>query len=95
MDKIDLHGIVHPKKEVKMDKIIVPPIKIQGKKTQLIEWLNTCINLDDEQLYIEPFMGSGVVGINIAKKKALFEKEGGVACKAMTGDFPRFEFSPR
>jgi DNA adenine methylase len=55
-----------------MDKIIVPPIKIQGKKTQLIEWLNTCINLDDEQLYIEPFMGSGVVGINIAKKKALF-----------------------
>jgi DNA adenine methylase len=55
-----------------MDKIIVPPIKIQGKKTQLIEWLTTCINLDDEQLYIEPFMGSGVVGINIAKKKALF-----------------------
>jgi DNA adenine methylase len=55
-----------------MDKIIVPPIKIQGKKTQLIEWLSTCINLDDDQLYIEPFMGSGVVGINIAKKKALF-----------------------
>ena len=60
------------KKEGKMTKIIVPPIKIQGKKTQLVEWLSTFITLRPDQRFVEPFMGSGVVGFNIAQKNALF-----------------------
>lgn len=55
-----------------MTKIIVPPIKIQGKKTQLVEWLSTCITLRPDQRFVEPFMGSGVVGFNIAQRNALF-----------------------
>ena len=55
-----------------MNKIIVPPIKIQGKKTQLVEWLSTCISLRPDQRFVEPFMGSGVVCFNIAQKNALF-----------------------
>ena len=59
------------KKEGKMTKIIVPPIKIQGKKAQLVEWLSTCITLRPDQRFVEPFIGSGVVGFNIAQKNAL------------------------
>ena len=54
------------------DKTFVPPIKIQGIKTKLVPLIrkNTCMN--DVSVWIEPFMGSGVVGFNIEPKYAVF-----------------------
>ena len=54
------------------DKILVSPIKIQGKKTKLVPWIKQNIIETDYNRYIEPFLGSGVVGFNIAPKNALF-----------------------
>jgi DNA adenine methylase len=54
------------------DKILVSPIKIQGKKTKLVFWIKQNIIQEDYNRYIEPFLGSGVVGFNIAPKNALF-----------------------
>jgi DNA adenine methylase len=49
----------------------VPPIKIQGKKTQLVDFILE--NLPNEfDTWVEPFMGSGVVGFNVKPKKAIF-----------------------
>lgn len=49
--------------------IIIPPIKSQGIKTKLIPWILELIEtsgLDLEQTnWIEPFLGTGVVGFNI------------------------------
>jgi DNA adenine methylase len=53
-------------------KIFVPPIKIQGIKTKLVEWIIDQINFEIEGKWIEPFMGSGVVGFNIRPKRAVF-----------------------
>lgn len=53
-------------------KIFVPPIKIQGIKTKLVEWIIDQINFEIEGKWIEPFMGSGVVGFNIRSKQAVF-----------------------
>ncbi len=53
-------------------KIHVPPIKIQGIKTKLIPWIAENVELHEDTRWIEPFLGSGVVGFNIAKKNALF-----------------------
>jgi len=53
-------------------KIIVPPIKCQGIKTKLVPWiLSNCVVLKDGR-WIEPFMGSGVVGFNAKPKHAIF-----------------------
>ena len=53
-------------------KIFVPPIKCQGIKTKLVSWIKD--NLSDNKFdrWIEPFMGSGVVGFNIRPHKAIF-----------------------
>lgn len=49
----------------------VPPIKIQGKKTQLVDFILE--NLPPAfDTWIEPFMGSGVVGFNAKPAKAVF-----------------------
>jgi len=55
-----------------MNKIHVPPIKIQGIKTKLVPWIAENVELSENTRWIEPFLGSGVVGFNIAKKNALF-----------------------
>lgn len=51
-----------------MKKIIVPPIKSQGIKTKLVPWINDIIlksGIDIERAnWIEPFFGTGVVGLN-------------------------------
>ncbi|MFZ2727284.1 MAG: Dam family site-specific DNA-(adenine-N6)-methyltransferase [Methylococcaceae bacterium] len=52
-------------------KVNVPPIKSQGIKTKLVPWINTIIPNDFEGVWIEPFMGTGVVAFNIAPKQAL------------------------
>jgi DNA adenine methylase len=51
---------------------LVPPIKIQGIKTKLVEWTMDQINFEIKGRRIEPFMGSGVVGFNIQPKRAVF-----------------------
>ena len=50
---------------------IVPPIKSQGIKTKLVDWI--AANLEDVKYdrWVEPFMGTGVVGFNIRPKQAL------------------------
>jgi DNA adenine methylase len=52
------------------DKLIVPPIKCQGIKTDLVKWIETKIQNYD--VWYEPFCGSCVVGFNIKPKKAIF-----------------------
>lgn len=56
-------------------KIKVTPIKSQGKKTKLVEWIkNSLDDIDKEEdyLYIEPFVGTGAVGFNLAPHNAIF-----------------------
>lgn len=54
-----------------MMKVFVPPIKSQGIKTKLVEWISS--NVKDTQFdrWVEPFMGTGVVAFNIRPKNAL------------------------
>jgi DNA adenine methylase len=54
------------------DKIYVPPIKIQGKKTKLVPFILKNLPESDYAVWVEPFMGSGVVGFNAQPKKAIF-----------------------
>ena len=49
--------------------IIIPPIKSQGIKTKLVPWIlelieSSGLNLEQTN-WIEPFLGTGVVGLNI------------------------------
>jgi DNA adenine methylase len=53
-------------------KIYIPPFKIQGIKSKLIPLIKSVVDINDTTLWIEPFMGSGVVGLNIAPKNAIF-----------------------
>ena len=57
---------------MKEKKIHVPPIKIQGIKTKLVPLIKDNIIMDKEMLWVEPFMGSGVVGFNIRPQQAIF-----------------------
>jgi DNA adenine methylase len=53
-------------------KIVVPPIKSQGIKTKLVSTIKGCIEWDNDGVWIEPFVGTGVVGFNVRPNKALF-----------------------
>jgi DNA adenine methylase len=53
-------------------KIFVPPVKIQGKKTKLVSFILKNLPADEFDVWVEPFMGSGVVGFNVQPKKAVF-----------------------
>lgn len=53
-------------------KVNVPPIKCQGIKTKLVPWILSNLNLSKNSLWIEPFMGSGVVGFNVLPTRAIF-----------------------
>lgn len=55
-----------------IQKIYVPPIKTQGIKTKLVRWIIEQINFEIKGRWIEPFMGSGVVGFNLRPKRAIF-----------------------
>ncbi|MDR1359719.1 MAG: Dam family site-specific DNA-(adenine-N6)-methyltransferase [Deltaproteobacteria bacterium] len=55
-----------------MSKILIPPIKCQGIKTKIVPLLLENITDLKSGLWIEPFMGSGVVGLNVRPSKALF-----------------------
>ncbi|MBW1615207.1 MAG: Dam family site-specific DNA-(adenine-N6)-methyltransferase [Deltaproteobacteria bacterium] len=52
-------------------KVIVPPIKCQGIKTKLSDWIKNVIPDDFKGEWIEPFMGSGVVAFNVQPRKAI------------------------
>lgn len=53
-------------------KVQVPPIKIQGIKTKLVPFIAANIKWDGTGTYHEPFMGSGVVGFNLAPQRAIY-----------------------
>ena len=53
-------------------KVYVPPLKIQGIKTKLVPLIKESVSLDRDTLWVEPFMGSGVVGFNINPRRAVF-----------------------
>lgn len=55
-----------------MSKVFVPPIKCQGIKTKLVNWILEQVSLADDGCWIEPFMGSGVIGFNLRPKDAVF-----------------------
>lgn len=55
-----------------IEKVYVPPIKAQGIKTKLVPWIESVAEVDESTIWIEPFMGTGVVGFNIAPPKAFF-----------------------
>lgn len=50
----------------------VPPIKIQGIKTKLVVWIKNSVCWNGKGFWVEPFMGSGVVGFNLKPKNAIF-----------------------
>jgi DNA adenine methylase len=53
-------------------KILVPPIKCQGIKTKIVPLILSNVSVPKNGLWIEPFMGSGVVGMNARPPRALF-----------------------
>lgn len=53
-------------------KTFVPPIKSQGIKTKLVEWITTNAKEIDFERWVEPFMGTGVVAFNVGPKKLCF-----------------------
>lgn len=54
-------------------KIFVPPIKIQGIKTKMVSFIKENVILPENAVWVEPFMGSGVVGFNKREKSCLKE----------------------
>lgn len=52
-------------------KIKTPPIKCQGIKTKLVQFIVESIEWSGEGRWIEPFVGSGVVVLNVAPPRAL------------------------
>ena len=55
-----------------VSKVKVPPIKIQGIKTKLVPLIRDVVHDQEFSTWVEPFLGSGVVGFNLARKHAVF-----------------------
>jgi len=53
------------------ERVRVPPIKCQGIKTKLVNWIRCNLPEDLKGAYIEPFLGSGVVAFNVRPQRAL------------------------
>lgn len=58
---------------MKENKKIIPPIKCQGIKSKLVDFIKENIewDTDGEGIWYEPFLGSGVVLFNVQPKKAI------------------------
>jgi len=54
-----------------IEKIKVPPIKCQGIKTKLVPFIAKSISWCGSGRWIEPFLGSGVVALNILPENAV------------------------
>ena len=55
-----------------IEKVHIPPLKTQGIKTKLVPWIARCAAVDVDTVWVEPFMGSGSSGFNLAPKRAIF-----------------------
>jgi DNA adenine methylase len=53
-------------------KVYVPPIKCQGIKSKIVPTIRRSLEWNGSGMWIEPFMGSGVVGFNVLPKVAIF-----------------------
>lgn len=53
------------------NRIIIPPIKCQGIKTKLVDFIKHHVRIEEDGVWIEPFLGSGVVLFNVQPKKAI------------------------
>ena len=51
--------------------ITIPPVKCQGIKTKLVNFIASSISWEGKGKWIEPFLGSGVTAFNILAPKAL------------------------
>ncbi len=51
-------------------KVLVPPIKCQGIKTKIVPFIKEKLEWDGAGIWIEPFVGTGVVAFNIAPQRA-------------------------
>ena len=51
---------------------MIPPIKCQGIKSKLVPFIRRVVDWSYDGRWIEPFMGSGVVGFNIMPRNAIF-----------------------
>ena len=58
---------------IHISRVSVPPIKCQGIKTKLVPFIFNSITWEarDGARWIEPFLGSGVVALNLLPEKAL------------------------
>ena len=54
-----------------LHRVKVPPIKCQGIKTKLVPFILSSIRWDGVGRWIEPFLGSGVVVLNLGPQHAL------------------------
>lgn len=53
-------------------KVFIPPIKSQGIKTKLVPWIQKIVPPLVHGRWLEPFLGTGVVGFNSGFQKAVF-----------------------
>jgi DNA adenine methylase len=53
-------------------RVQIPPIKCQGIKSKLVPFLLSHIEWNEQGQWLEPFVGSGVVGFNQRPKRAIF-----------------------
>ena len=54
-----------------MTGVHAPPLKIQGIKTKVVPHIRDNADWDGSGRWIEPFVGSAVVALNIAPRRAL------------------------
>ncbi len=54
-----------------INKVIIPPIKCQGIKTKIVPFIAEHIKPSNDGIWIEPFVGTGVVALNLNPPKAL------------------------
>jgi DNA adenine methylase len=54
-----------------LNKVKVPPVKCQGIKTKLVQFIFSSVRWNGNGRWVEPFVGSGVVAFNLAPKRAL------------------------
>ncbi|VAW05650.1 Modification methylase EcoRV (Adenine-specific methyltransferase EcoRV) (M.EcoRV) [hydrothermal vent metagenome] len=52
-------------------KTMTPPIKSQGIKTKLVSWISSAVPDDFNGRWFEPFLGTGVVALNLAPKNSI------------------------
>jgi len=55
-----------------MMKVMIPPIKCQGIKSKLVPLIKRTVDWSFKGTWVEPFMGSGVVGFNVMPRNAIF-----------------------